>query len=262
MSSPHPAAPVGPGRPEPAGRRRLAVLLGACLVVASWRPWACPAADDHTLRDDPAAVVIILDSEGGFRAPPGGDKDDFALCIKADGTASIRSRMPPERKTWRMQPEELQDLLRFLLDEQKFFALKPSVGPSVGQAHPGIADAGGWMIRIEADGKTHTVRGPMAARGPANDARKRFERCLRRLQGTMTVVDLGGTERANRFLEAANAVFMKEWPREPPLTLADMGLGSVLASGAVIVPFSRGTKMLNANAGGLDGPIECVVVNR
>jgi hypothetical protein len=36
-----------------------------------------------------------------------------------------------------MKPEELQDLLRFLLDEQKFFALKPAVG----QAQPGIADA-------------------------------------------------------------------------------------------------------------------------
>ena len=258
MSFPHSVTPVGPDRHERAGRRRMAALLGACLAVANWCPWACSAADDHTLRDDPAAVVIILDSEGGFRAPPGGDKDDFALCIKADGTASIRSRTPPERKMWRMKPEELQDLLRFLLDEQKFFALKPAVG----QAQPGIADAGGWMIRVEADGKTHTVRGPMAARGPANDARKRFERCLRRLQGTMTVVDLGGAERANRFLEAANAVFAKEWPREPPLTLADMGLGSVLASGAVIVPFSRGTKMLNANASGIDGPIECVVVNR
>jgi len=258
MSSPRPVNPAGPGRHERAGRRRLAALLGACLTVAICRPWACRAADAHALPDDPTAIVIILDSEGGFRAPPGGDKDDVALCIKADGTASIRSRTPPERKTWRMKPEELQDLLRFLLDEQKFFALKPAVG----QAQPGIADAGGWMIRIEADGKTHTVRGPMAARGPANDARKRFERCLRRLQGTMTVVDLGGTDRANRFLEAANAVFAKEWPREPPLTLADMGLGSVLASGAVIVPFSRGTKMLNANAGGLEGPIECVVVNR
>lgn len=258
MACRHSATSVGPGRHERAGRRRLAALLGVCLTVAICRPWACHAADPHALRDDPTVNVIILDSEGGFRAPPGGGKDDFVLCIKADGTASIRSRMPPERKTWRMKPEELQDLLRFLLDEQKFFTLKPSVG----KAQPGIADAGGWMIRIEADGKTHTVRGLMASRGPANDARERFERCLRRLQGTMTLVDLGGAERANRFLEAANAVFVKEWPREPPLSLADMGLGSVLASGAVIVPFSRGTMMLNTNAGSLDGPIECSIVNR
>lgn len=234
-----------------------ATVLGAALVACC--PAAAFAAAAHTIDDDPTAIVIVLDSLGGFRiAPPAGGADDVVLCVKADGTASISTHTPPERQTWQMPPEALQELVRFLLDEQKFFTLKTPLG----RANPGIADAGGWMIRISADGKTHTVRAPMMAHGAAGEARKRFDRCLTRLQGVMTIVSLGGDEPANRFLEAANAVFAKEWPKEQPLTLADIGPGSVLANGAVSLTFVRDKRVLSVDSPTLDGPTEVHVVSR
>lgn len=237
-----------------AGIEALFLFLG---LAACWSR-SVRAADPHAVGDDPAAIVIALDSEGGFRAPAAGGDDDYALCVKADGTASIRTHAPPERKTWRMKPEALQELLGFLLDEQKL----PALESPVGQNNPLVADAGGWMIRVTVDGKTHEARGPMVVSGPANGSRRRFDLCLRRLQGTMTLVSLGGDEPAQRFLDAANAVFTKEWPGEKPLTLADVGFGSVLVSGAVDVPFIRGKKVLHTSAPALDGPITCTIVDR
>jgi hypothetical protein len=247
------------------GRLTPVVLLNAVALfgmsLAACLPCVARAGDaEHAVADDPASNVIVLDSAGGFRAAPGGGADDFVLCVKADGTASIRTRTPGKRQTWRMPPEEMNDLLRFLLDEQKFFALKPRVGganPAAGMQ----ADAGGWVLSITADGKTHTVRGPMGAgRGAAE--LKRFQRCILRLQGVMAIVEVGGGESMDRFLKEANAVFSKEWPAEKPLTIADIASGTSLANGSVYVIFVRGSKTIQASSPALDGPVTGTIVSR
>ena len=247
------------------GRLTPVVLLNAVALfgmsLAACLPCVARAGDaEHAVADDPASNVIVLDSAGGFRAAPGGGADDFVLCVKADGTASIRTRTPGKRQTWRMPPEEMNDLLRFLLDEQKFFALKPRVGganPAAGMQ----ADAGGWVLSITADGKTHTVRGPMGAgRGAAE--LKRFQRCILRLQGVMAIVEVGGGESMDRFLKEANAVFSKEWPGEKPLTIADIASGTSMANGSLDVIFVRGSKTIRASSPTLDGPVTGTIVSR
>lgn len=247
------------------GRLTPVVLLNAVALfgmsLAACLPCVARAGDaEHAVADDPASNVIVLDSAGGFRAAPGGGADDFVLCVKADGTASIRTRTPGKRQTWRMPPEEMNDLLRFLLDEQKFFALKPRVGGANPAA--GIqADAGGWVLSVTADGKTHTVRGPMGA-GRGGAELKRFERCILRLRGVMAIVEVGGGKSMDRFLKEANAVFSKEWPGEKPLTIADIASGTSLANGSLYVIFVRGSKTIRASSPTLDGPVTGTIVSR
>lgn len=77
------------------GRLTPVVLLNAvavCGMSLACLPCVVRAGDaEHAVADDPASNVIVLDSEGD-RAVKVGGADDFVLCVKADGTASIRTR--------------------------------------------------------------------------------------------------------------------------------------------------------------------------
>jgi pimeloyl-ACP methyl ester carboxylesterase len=153
-------------------------------LVAVWLvllvPLAAPPAEEaedqvmHALPADPEAVVIRWHSAGGQAAQAAGPD----LEVRADGTVTVGSRLTGGRPVeGRISPERLQELLRFALDDNDFFAVAPgqlerqiaasqraraeagSAGGAVAvPTGPPYLDAGTTVLTIAADGRRHEVR--------------------------------------------------------------------------------------------------------
>jgi hypothetical protein len=127
----------------------------------------------HQLPADPKAVVIQWRSGGGL-AGEGSGRD---LTLRADGTVTLGPRFGHGRtREGRISAAELQDLLRFALDQNAFFAFDPAQvarqleassaartparppGEALAvPAGPPYMDAGATTILIAADGRRHEV---------------------------------------------------------------------------------------------------------
>ena len=128
----------------------------------------------HALPADPKAVVIRWQSEGGQAGQAAGPD----LVVRADGSVSVGSRLTGGRPVeGRISSVQLQELLRFALDEHAFFEVAPGrlerqitarqqAEAEVGSAGEALAvptgppylDAGTTVLMIEADGRRHEVR--------------------------------------------------------------------------------------------------------
>ena len=139
---------------------------------------AAPAQDGthsmtHRLPADRKAVVVQWRSEGGLAGEaPGPD-----LTLRADGSVTLGPRFGHGRAVeGRISEAELQDLLRFALDENAFFGFDPvqvarqledNAAARARTSPPGEAlavpagppymDAGTTTILIAADGRRHEV---------------------------------------------------------------------------------------------------------
>ena len=153
----------------------VATVGAACiLLLAALGALAQEGADPamHQLPDDPQAVVVQWRSAGGQAEVAAGPD----LTVRADGTASVGPRLGHGRAVvGRISQAELQDLLRFALDQNDFFAFDPgqvarqleaagreraATGPGEAiavPAGPPYVDAGTTTIRIAADGRRHEV---------------------------------------------------------------------------------------------------------
>jgi hypothetical protein len=126
----------------------------------------------HQLPDDPQAVVLQWRSAGGQADAAAGPD----LVVRADGALTVGPRLGHGRTVeGRISPAELQDLLRFALDQNDFFAFDPeqvarqleaagrdrapsSPGEAIAvPAGPPYVDAGTTTIGIAADGRQHEV---------------------------------------------------------------------------------------------------------
>jgi hypothetical protein len=127
----------------------------------------------HQLPAAPKAVVIQWRSEGGLA----GEASDPDLTLRADGTVTVAPRFGNGRAVeGRITEGQLQDLLRFALDDNEFFAFDPvqvarqlaasgaararssPPGEAVAvPAGPPYMDAGTSTILIAADGRRHEV---------------------------------------------------------------------------------------------------------
>ena len=127
----------------------------------------------HQVPDDPKAVVIQWRSEGGLAGEASGPD----LTVRADGTVTVGPRFGHGHAVeGRITEAELQDLLRFALDENAFVAFDPvqvarqleasgaararssPPGEAVAvPAGPPYMDAGTTTILIAADGRQHEV---------------------------------------------------------------------------------------------------------
>jgi hypothetical protein len=125
----------------------------------------------HQLPADPKAVVIQWRSEGGHAGEASGPD----LTLRADGTVTLGPRFGHGRAVeGRITDAELQDLLRFALDDNAFFGFDPvevtrqleqSGAEGARSSPPGEAlavpagppymDAGTTTILIAADGRRH-----------------------------------------------------------------------------------------------------------
>jgi hypothetical protein len=147
-------------------RRQIPAVVGLCLiallgaVAQTNAPILLPA--------DPAAAVITLDRRGvGLFLPPGVHKNPSPpLTVRADGTilvtdpAGVRGDLQAK-----LSPAELQELLRFVVQEKNFFAINDADILSairveearVGQGRR-IFDAGEPVIRVRTADREKEVR--------------------------------------------------------------------------------------------------------
>lgn len=192
-----------------------------------------PARPVHKLPDNPAAVVITVDTVGGFGMPR--KASDPQLLVRADGTASVRSHDPAKRTEWKMSAGQLQSLLGDLLDDLKFFEIKSPAG----RKPQGLADAAQTIIRIRADGRSGEAKGYAMGTAGGDDNHKRFLLAVRRLERVQAVVTLGGEEQVALGLKAANDQIRKQFPKEKPLASTDLLRGSRFANGNTCAEFER-----------------------
>ena len=128
----------------------------------------------HALPADPEAVVIRWHSEGG----QGGRAADPDLVVCADGSVTVGSRLTGGRPLeGRIAAAQLQELLRFALDENGFFEIdagqlerrieagqraRADAGTAGGAVAvptgPPYLDAGTSVLMVAADGRRHEVR--------------------------------------------------------------------------------------------------------
>jgi hypothetical protein len=147
--------------------KQIPAVIGACSIAflgaatgQSYAPIALPA--------DPAAAVITLDWRGAaLFLPPGGQKNpNPPLSIRADGTiivtdpAGVRGDLQA-----RLSPTELQELLKFVVQEKDFFAIDGAAISSAIRAEEiragqgrRIFDAGEHLIRVKTADKEKEIR--------------------------------------------------------------------------------------------------------
>jgi hypothetical protein len=152
-------------------RRPIAVFIA--LVFLGSLAHADPAPKDSkdeakpiALPKDPKAVVLSYDpGAGGFirkgEAP--------YLKIKADGQITVTSLVDGSKKETKLTAKELDDLLRFVIQEKDFFNLSEmKIADAVKDASKkgpfiAVGGAGTTVIGVEANGKKHEVKYRAAA---------------------------------------------------------------------------------------------------
>jgi len=126
----------------------------------------------HQVPEDPGAIVVQWRSAGGLAGEDSGPD----LTVRADGAVKVGPRVGGGRALQgRISEAELQELLRFALDQNEFFAFDAeqvarqleAAAREPGPTSPGEAlavpagppymDAGTTTILIAADGRRHEV---------------------------------------------------------------------------------------------------------
>jgi hypothetical protein len=236
------------------GTRRAAALSGA-LAIALGIGATMQAADErkppvvHQLPDDPKAVVIVLDYQGGFTPPR--QNQDAHLTIRADGSVITGAPWGQRKRIEaRLTMVELHELLNYILDEQKLSEFDADhVQRQVRDIQQqrgtflAIADAPTTVVTVHADGKTWVARYyalTMAARQfPEVMPLQRLMAVERRLQGVYNRLHAGGPDALKRYLELANAALRAKDPQLRPLSADDLQSATSLANGQVQLSFAR-----------------------
>ena len=154
--------------------KTIAAVWFSCLLICNAIvAEAAMATTQHRLPADRDAVVVVFDSSGGFRAQP--KTAAPILVVHASGRVTLAN--PSEEGTIErnISAEQVQELLGYMLDENKFFDIDPAeVKRSIDDeeaekqalAHQqGIvrvgpnrsADATTILVRVQADGREHEV---------------------------------------------------------------------------------------------------------
>jgi hypothetical protein len=142
-----------------------AIRLGAALpaLLALLAGASSGAAGDPkpgiVLPKDPTAVVVTFDpGAGGFvrKGPPP------YLRIQADGRVHVTSPFDGSKKESKLTPKQLQELLRFVLQDNDFFNVSAArIADAIKEAAKGpavaVGGAGTSVIVVQANGKRHEV---------------------------------------------------------------------------------------------------------
>lgn len=206
-------------------------------------------AQTYALPEDPSEPVIVLDYQGGRLKRI---DDAPALSILADGRVQIPQLYAHTRAyEGRISSDELQDLLRFILDENRFFDREPEALRTDGagaRRHPLPLHLASTVLRVQADQQVNEVRyrsdlSPARAavdrKGSAAQEVFRLLAIEHRLEQIMAMVKLGGPSEVARWLESANDELGVEYPDAERLVADDLEGGTRRADGSVHVRFVR-----------------------
>jgi hypothetical protein len=142
------------------------IFLGLLVHAAPAPKDSKGEAKSIALPKDPKAVVLSYDpGAGGFirkgEAP--------YLKIQADGQITVTSMIDGSKKETKVTAKELDDLLRFVIQEKDFFTLSEAkIADAVKEASAkgpfiAVGGAGTSVIGVEANGKKHEVKYRAAA---------------------------------------------------------------------------------------------------
>ncbi len=219
----------------------------ACCVGWGISATQAQEAVKHQLPKNPKDAVVTLDYRGGFTPPRIGNAP--SLSILADGSVEIPANFQGQQAySGKLTADELQVLLRFIIDENKFFEYDAqAVQRKLRARGPGpiIADASTTTLTVHANGQSKTVQLPQG------DARieelQRIGAIRSRLERLRAVIQLGGKDEVERWLKVANQHLKQQQPNAPPLTADHFQSGSQRAPGSYFIQFQRMVPAANNN---------------
>ncbi len=186
-------------------------------------------------------TVVSLDFQGGFTPPR--LKKTPTMSILADGTVQIPANYQGQKShTGKISADDLQELLRFIIDENKLLefdakAIKAKIAKQ-GGPRIAIADAATTVIRVTVDGKTK-----QASWYPSPGAKlkelEQFQAIRGRLMRVRSIVELGGKKEALQWVDLANKELKAKHPKVEELKLEHLQSGGVRSNGSVYVSITR-----------------------
>lgn len=221
-------------------------------IVVAVAASAAAAADKkkttYRLPKDPKAVVISFDYKGGFTPRPRNTAP--VLSILADGTVLMPDRYGFSKDVkGKISRSELQDLLRFAIERNKFFSYDPKkVKAKIREAEkdkpvPRIADAPSSVFEIRTADRTHKVShyalGMVGRFYKGVDELQQLYAIQQRLNRLMNETRLGGKGELGKILNLANAELKKQHPKAKPLSIADLRSVNIRRDGTKSVSFYR-----------------------
>lgn len=206
------------------------------------------AKKTYKLPKDPKATVISFDFKGGFT--PRRLKAEPALSILADGTVQMPDRFGFSKDvSGKISQKELQALLRFAIEENKFFSfdaakVKEKVKKaSVGRPIARVADAPSSVIEIKLAGKSHKASyyalGLAANQFKTVAELQQLFAIQKRLNVLMNLTRLGGEKGLKAALKHANDELKKKYPKAKPLTADDLRSVNIRKDGKKTVSFGH-----------------------
>jgi len=183
-----------------------------------------------TLPQDPDAIVLSLDFQGGY-GPRRRNPAPY-LEVRADGGLRAPDRTGGKQDLHgKLSPKELQELLEFVVDEERIFdfdsgRVLAAMREAKGDAFPVIMDAADTVVTVRLEGRRKVVRlnalEYYARVCPKVAELQRFEAVRRRLGAILCVVQLGGDAKAAALLVRVNASLAAKWPDQEPLGTGDL----------------------------------------
>ena len=204
---------------------------------------SCPAAhaqEKLVLPNDPDAVVLSLDFQGGY-APKRKNQAPY-LEVRADGSLRVPDRSGGEPDlVGKLSPKELKELLDFVIDEQRILdfdaeRVQAAMRAAKGKALPVVCDAADTVITVVLAGRRKEARlnalEYYARACPKVEELQRLAAISRRLRTIMCVVQLGGEKEVAKLLIHANAALAAKWPSAKPLVTRDLSSVMLARDGA------------------------------
>lgn len=223
----------------------VASMVGGAQPVFSAEP-----PKTYVLPNDPQAVVIELNYAGGFTPPR--KNNDPTMTIRTNGTVTLGAPWGQRKRIeTKIEQAELQELLRYLLDEQKLAgfdgnavraAVKAEQQKQGGLAFA-VADAPTLELKIHADGKqtaaSYYALSMDVGRYPAVKELAQLEAARKRLERLRNEIYAGGKKGVAKHLELANKQLKADHPQVPALVDGDLQMAWQLADGKTTTRFSR-----------------------
>ena len=212
----------------------------------------------YELPKDGKAVVFVYDEQNGFTPPR--QNDSPMLTIRANGTIEMPTLYGQGRDVnGKISQQELQDFLRFVIEENRFFEFDPAtVQSEIQEARlkrqiPQIADAPDNVFEIRLANRKHNVR--QYAVGTASqykeiEALQQLWAIQRRIFHLRSETRVGGKQGIKSLLKQANAELKKLYPNINPFTDDEFGGSYIRDNGIISATFSRSGKTKDGQPNG------------
>jgi hypothetical protein len=205
-------------------------VLGLLLLTA------CAAKQTrYELPED--GPVIVLDTKGAKRAQPPLVIQQNGVMHSAAGETSI-------------DPDQLQALLRFLVEEQRFLdidsdAVRLAIHQENSQRGSALAilHAPTSILTLNLRDRTHRVEVHAlqfeAKAHPKIESLQRLALIQRRIIREFSIALLGGERRAQRLCDLASEELATRHPERAPFTLTDLAAAGRRKDGSLVAHFRR-----------------------